>query len=517
MASRAVNSIDAHLIAHLIDARHSVTLGAMLPVMREGVRDAAHRSARGFTAGSATGLKAVACLALAGLALGCAEDTRPVPDGPSVILISVDTLRADRLGLYGHSRDTTPWLERLASDAIVFDRAYHNGGGTLPSHATMLTSLHPRTHQVAPDTGRVLQEERTTLAEVFHRHGWDTGAFVDGGWMSELFGFGQGFDVFENVEGGGLEELLPMAERWLGRQRERPAFLFLHTYDVHSKTDRLPYECPDDGHWTYAEPGSAPSGFDGCRDGRCASELLAHLDARLAAGDAGAEQVLSESDLEWMRTLYDGCVLWTDARLGDFARRLDEMGHYDPSILVVTTDHGEEFLDHGRLLHHQYGFDETARVPLVIKLPDGRSGGQRVDRLAATVDLLPTLLDYAGLPAPGEAQGVSLRPAIEDGLAARSDLHVYSVLRSSSSTVDLPGDVKFFAETGLAYDLSRDPDELHPLDLSPETRQQLKERLWGLVREDVELQETLDAGGVVDGVELSDEERQRLEALGYLQ
>ncbi|MDA8018741.1 MAG: sulfatase [Thermoanaerobaculia bacterium] len=454
-------------------------------------------------------LLAAAALGSSGCVSEPSETGRPIGPGPDVVLISIDTLRADRMSLYGHTRDTTPGLTRMAEEAIVFDRAYHNGGGTLPSHMTMMTSLHPRAHWVTPSTGRTLPPERTTLAEVFHRHGWDTAAFVDGGWMAPKFGFAQGFDIYEDAGGGGFEKVLPAASNWLADREERPAFLFLHTYDVHSQTDRLPYECPDGGHWRYLEEGFTPVGFDGCRDGRCASELLSQLDAQLAAKTLDPADALGPTEIEWMKALYDGCIRWADDQLGEFFEHLQDLGIYDRALIVVTSDHGEEFLDHGRLLHHQNGFEEIARVPLIVKLPFGGGGGRRVGELAALVDLMPTLLEYARLPIPEVAQGTSLRPAIESSVAVRSDLHVFSVLRGPR--------YKYFADTGDVYDLTKDTTETEAVaDLDADLRTHLQERLWGLVNRDIALQEALDQGLEPPRTELTPEERQELEALGYL-
>lgn len=465
-----------------------------------------------FLPGARTALSPLLALAAAVICALCAcapADPRAVPEGPDVILVSIDTLRADRTSLYGHDRDTTPTLDRLAEESVVFERAYHAGGGTLPSHMTMLTSLHPRTHWVTPSTGRFLPPERETLAEVLHGAGWDTAAFVDGGWMAAKFGFDQGFDVYEDVRGGGFEDILPRALDWLEDRDGRPSFLFLHTYDVHSETERLPYECPDDGHWRYLEEGSTPGDFDGCRDGRCASELLAHVDARLAAGETSPKEAFDRDEIRWMQDLYDGCVHWADARLGAFFDRLRETDRFDSALVVVTSDHGEEFLDHGRLLHHQNGFEETARVPLLVKLPGGAHGGRRVTALASLVDLLPTILDVVGLPSPEVAQGSSLRPLFTSDQPVRTDLHIFSVLRETR--------YKYFAETGDVYDLAQDPGETRPLsDLDPALEQRLATRLWALVNRDIALQEALDQGLDPSRTDLTPEERRELEALGYL-
>ena len=175
----------------------------------------------------------------------------------SVVLVSIDTLRPDHLGCYGYVLPTTPNIDRFASEGVLFEQCVNTGGGTLPVHMSMLTSLAPAVHGVFPGNGLALAENHTTLAEALHDSGYATAAFVDGGYLSGNFGFPQGFDVYfdRNYKGligkiesyfdvGGLAELLPRALAWLRRHHTQPFFLFLHTYDTHSAMSRLPYESP---------------------------------------------------------------------------------------------------------------------------------------------------------------------------------------------------------------------------------------------------------------------------------
>jgi len=211
--------------------------------------------------------------AAAGIALACSAPPPEPPGDPNVVLVSIDTLRADHMSLYGYARPTTPNLEALAREAVVFDAFFNAGGGTPPSHASLFTSLYPQVHGVDRDTP--LAGHETTLAELLHARGYKTAGFTDTVWLTSKFGFAQGFQTYDD-RGGGLARILPRANRWLEQWREHgqgaPFFLFVHLFDVHSAADRLPYDSPDGFNERFTE-GYAGS-FDGCIDGRCASRLL---------------------------------------------------------------------------------------------------------------------------------------------------------------------------------------------------------------------------------------------------
>ena len=155
----------------------------------------------------------------------------------NVILISIDTLRADHLGAYGYGRDTSPHLDAFARESVLFEDFVHSGGGTVASHLTMLTSLYPANHGIRGlGDDRVLDPDRVTLAEQLRAANFETAGFTDAGWMKGRFGFAQGFERFDD-EGGHLPTILPKVRRWLDENANRRFFLFLHTYDVHSATE----------------------------------------------------------------------------------------------------------------------------------------------------------------------------------------------------------------------------------------------------------------------------------------
>jgi arylsulfatase A-like enzyme len=426
---------------------------------------------------------------------------------PNLVLISIDTLRADRMSVYGYSRSTTPELERFAEEAVVFDRFFYSGGGTLPSHMTLMTGLNPATHGLGPASAKVLESERETLAESMRARGYVSAAFVDGGWMSGKFGFSQGFDVYDDA-GGGLAESLPKARTWLAEAGHRPFLLFLHTYDVHSAAGRLPYDCPGDAELRFSGP--APTSFDGCREGDCATALLASVNSRARRGELRPEDYLSEAELEFISSLYDGCIRYADERLGELFAELRAQGLWDSTVVVVLSDHGEEFLEHGFLLHDQGGYEELAHIPLLIKLPGSALGGVRVGSLAAMVDVFSTLAEILRLRLPEGAQGYSLVPSMLRGRAVRSELHMYSVLRT--------GDRKYFSDEHRLFDLTNDPLEARNLWAGAgEEVARLERRVRSRIAADLAAAAQFERRyGRGSPAELSAEDEARLRALGYL-
>jgi arylsulfatase A-like enzyme len=348
------------------------------------------------------------CL-LSGACAACRTEVSPAgqrsPAKANVILISIDTLRADHLSCYGYFRRTSPHLDRLAADSVLFERAYAQSPNTLISHATMLTSLNPISHGARPD--RALDESITTLAELFRSHGFRTAGFTaHPTWLNRKMGFAQGFDYFlsgDRVAPGQLRQALYWL-RSLKRQSaggaEEPFFLFVHLYDVHSDFKKRPYHTgtPFDRLFT----GFYEGRFRGCRAGRCASQFL------LLANEH--HELLSEDELKWIIALYDGSVAYVDHHLGVFFGELRQLGLMEDTWVVVTSDHGEEFREHGQLLHSQ-PYEETARVPLIVR-PPGGGFARRIAAPVGLVDLLPTLAEAVGIEPEGPIEGRSLLPLI---------------------------------------------------------------------------------------------------------
>lgn len=463
-------------------------------------------------------------------AVGCAPTgLSAVPDDahPSIVLISIDTFRTGHLGCYGYQRPTSPNIDRFAAESVLFEQCVNTGGGTLPVHMSMLTSLSPTVHGVFPNNGRALADGHTTLAEALREGGYSTGAFVDGGYVSGRFGFTQGFDVYfdRNFEGvigkiesyfdrGGFAELMPRALRWMRRNRDRPFFLFLHTYDTHSAVDRLPYESPPPFLDRFVAADYSGS-FDGCRAGRCASELLLWHNQARSRGELKSGGLFTEEEMEFMVSLYDGAISYVDDQIGLLLSALEEIGLGQRTLVILTSDHGEEFLEHGYLLHHQ-NYEEVAQVPLIIRFPDRRHAGRRVADLVSTLDVLPSVLDVTGQVPLSQAMGSSLLTLLSDDPPQPIHRPVYIAggrekLRTWDSSLMISGDVP--AELYLLVD---DPNEqINRIADQRELAARLFDQLTEIRHREIAIRDRL-AVPSAPLERLTREELENLRALGYL-
>jgi arylsulfatase A-like enzyme len=427
---------------------------------------------------------------LALVACGSTESKQETPR-PDIVLIVIDTLRADHLGSYGYSRNTTPHIDALAADATRYTRAYSHAPWTTPSVAALMTSQYPSALGISNVQSR-LPDEAVLLPELLRDAGYRTAAFVSHSFVSAKWGFAQGFETFDesNVKGHlatTSPDVSELAVAWLREHLgQKPVFLLLHYFDPHFGY----LEQPDFGFG-----GRNPS-YDGHVRSGSIPGFLTRTTPQLSA-----------EDLEELVRLYDSEIALTDHAIGRVLSTLREAGRYESSIIVLTGDHGEEFLDHGALDHAKTLYDEVVNVPLLMKLP-GRPGG-RVDTPVAHVDVLPTLIDWLDLEIPEAARGRSLLS--EGGTEPRPVFLETQRLRRLRGVVH--GDEKLIVDldSGDAqlFDLREDPDERTDLSLDrPERARTLRALVDGWVGED--------PAASSDPLDLTDEERQRLEALGYL-
>jgi arylsulfatase A-like enzyme len=419
-----------------------------------------------------------------------AEQT-PRGPRPDIVLLVVDTLRADHLGSYGYTRRTSPHLDALAADSLRFTRAFSSAPWTTPAVAALLTSRHPSSLGIT-NVQSPLPRDVVLLPEMLQEAGYRTGAFVSHSFVSEKWGFARGFDTFDesNVKGHlatTSPRLVDLAIRWIDdlEPTDSPFFLLVHFFDP---------------HFVYLEqPGFAFGGVEPSYHGPVHSGALP---SRLAEAPGG----LDDADLRELERLYDSEIAVTDRAIGRLLDHLRAKGLYDSALVVATADHGEEFLDHGALDHAKTLYDELMNVPLLVKLPGVEP--TRVDRSVALVDVLPTIADWLDVEPPAETRGVSLlgrddtpRPIFLETQRLRRLRGV--VLGNLKLIVDLDsGEVELF-------DLASDPDERSNLSAGrPEQVRTLRR-----------LVDALGAEGQRDDaetLELSDEERARLKALGYL-
>jgi arylsulfatase A-like enzyme len=461
---------------------------------------------------------------------GAGEDDRP-----NLLLVSADTLRADRLGCYGSERPTSPAIDGLAREGLLVERAYAASNWTLPSHYSLFTGLDPSAHGVNPDMGAVAGYLRpaellpvrgtgreVTLAETLRGRGYRTWAFTESGWVSPRFGFDQGFDAY-HAKPSGLESTRENALAWLRHNAERgPWFLFVHTYEVHQ-----PYHAPPPYDTLFVPPGHVGFALPGTPVP--IAELNRFRNAFFPA---------SPGDVEAIRGLYDGEVAYLDGLVEGLRRVLEEAGVERRTVLVFTSDHGEELLERGALDHVHSLYEEVARVPLVIWAP-GRLGLPPATRLeggpASLLDLAPTLAGLLGVDGEGAArQGRDLSSLLlGEGewaggarrLPAGEPVFAESLGRGGEPVravwLEREGRLYKYLRRDAAegrverlFDLSADPGEVDDLSSSRGALLEEMRALDAARREAAdELRQSLGAGGAV---EVDEETREILRSLGYL-
>jgi arylsulfatase A-like enzyme len=371
----------------------------------------------------------VLAIAALGSPLSCRRGERPPDRGRpgenvNVVLVSIDTLRADRLNSYGYERrKTSPNLDALAREGILFENFITAAPWTTPAHLSMLTSLHPSAHGViepfSPMYRKLLRggnflslaERTVTLAETLKAEGFRTAAFTAGGPLDPKLGFGQGFEEYTTSMYKLQEQNMGEMFAWLQGNRAGRFFLFWHHFEVHAPYlnadfvgDVLP---PDVAKWVQAE-----------------MRALARVSSgRFRAGDAGHQRSRQEALLRQQGlftrdvcdALYTSGVLSADRWLGRLLEVLRDAGLYEKTMIIVTSDHGEQMGERRRgqfyNIHGHRVFEEMIRIPLVIRLPNQAGAGTRVRQVTRTIDIMPTVLDFLGIdPANDEMQGTSLVP-----------------------------------------------------------------------------------------------------------
>ncbi|HZE88688.1 MAG TPA: sulfatase, partial [Verrucomicrobiae bacterium] len=328
-------------------------------------------------------LLAIAAMALVAFGLRgaiAASFPRALAGRPNVILVSLDTVRADHVGCYGYARPTTPILDALARESTLFELAVAPAPWTLPSHASMFTSLYPHEHGAAGPSS-TLAAERVTIAETLREAGYSTAAFTGGGYLSSKFGLSQGFDVFENLYDSPTSAIVSRALAWFdGRPADQPYFLFVHTYEPHT-----PY--------TSATFASLPDA------GRVGPSFAEEDLRELRSGQFRP----TPAEQRYIEDLYDGDIHAADAALGPLWDRLRAAGELDRSLVIVTSDHGEELFERSARTSAGHGhslYEELLRVPLVIRYAKGFPAGMRVATPVSLIDLVPTLAAVTGVPWP---------------------------------------------------------------------------------------------------------------------
>lgn len=457
---------------------------------------------------------------------------------PPIVLVSIDTLRADRLGAYGYARPTSPELDRLAAESVRFATALTSAPWTTPAHMSLFTGLDPSRHHVTLGTQvgaqRLLAPQVRTLAGHLRRAGYVTAAYTGGGYVGASLGFDRGFDLYLDGPLKATPEARQGLAGLLRALQPSPFFLFVHTFEVHAPYSRLRFArdlLPDELARDYAQsvdtdwithvgqrslPGPTESAF---------VEPLAPPPAQVEPPEVLLAR-RGHLTADVTSALYDGGVRAADTYFGDLRADLERLGLWDRAAVIVTADHGEEFAEHDPShlwdAHCVSQYDELLRVPLIVKMPG--LAPRVVQQPARLVDLLPTLLDWLALPVPSDLDGRSLVPLLNgESLPAAWSLseatcvppelkalrgerfkYVASWAAGSGATRSSPTQEWLF-------DLIQDPAERHDLSgAEPETLARLRGTLHGI------LADPRRRPPAQDGSALGEETRERLRALGYV-
>jgi arylsulfatase A-like enzyme len=478
------------------------------------------------------------CVEVRAGADGSATPAAADPTRPNVVLMVLDTLRADHLSGHGYPRPTTPTLDGLAAAGLSFPLAYAQASWTRPSTASILSSLYPSQHGHGGNQTSRLADAVTTLPEVLRAAGYETAAFSSNGNVIPEAGFAQGFDLFNACEDVGrsrsslvlgawkrLDALVawltgsasPLRftrvqkevdgvvgnrksdviadeafERWFeGRRHDRPFFAYLHLMSPH-----VPYDPSPESRKLVGAPPDA---------------VVRHTPTRSDDCFSRGEAVSSERRQELI-VLYDACIRDADGFVASVLARLERHGLAERTMIVIMADHGEEFYEHANWGHGQSLYEELTRIPLIIRRPGGREAGRQLAAPVMAVDVMPTILAEVGVPPPPEAVGRSLL----DRESSPHDVAISEMIRPACSVWTLVRERRKYlewrrkegGEGSALYDLERDPGE--QTAITGDGTQELATRL---------AQHRRDASRIVheSGEDaLSPQQEDRLRALGYI-
>ncbi len=424
---------------------------------------------------------------------GCRHEPPPPP--ARVLLISIDTLRPDHLGAYGYARPTSPHLDAFAKQGIVFEDVTSAAPWTLPSHASLFTGMYPSHHGLASSEAK-LSDSVATLATVLAANGFATAAVVNSNYLSPTFGLDRGFQRYRYVvESVGQREpsraVTDQALAWTHELRGQRWFLFVHYYDVHSDYASLPqYEAQ------FVRP------YAGQVDGTTA-QLMAYRQGRVRLG---------APDVSHLIDLYDAGIRQMD---DEIARLLDGLGD-DPGLMVVVVgDHGDEFLEHGGVLHGRTQHQELVRVPMLIRGP-GVTRGARVTLPVSLVDVMPTVLAAVGAPVAPGLDGADLAPTWRGSGAELGARYLSSEADHNNPAPDTARAVRHRTHT-LLFDRPSDTFTLYDLAVDPHEQTDVAAAHPDVVADlRVWLERFRGAGASGAAVTLTPEQRERLRSLGYI-
>jgi arylsulfatase A-like enzyme len=418
----------------------------------------------------------------------------------NVILILVDALRADSLGCYGYSKNTSPSLDAFAQESVLFETVRSQATCTYPSANSILTSQYPIHFLLQKDQG--IPQNTPYLPEILKNFGYSTAAISSSPIVRKTpskynpeGGFGRGFDVFKELAWQNASTVNRSVSEEL-KNIEQPFFLFIHYMDTHDH-----YNPPEPFRKRFCPP---YEGKDFIKDGNPnpIEEMLYRK---------GSDLNLTAEDISYLKALYDSEIAYFDSEFGKFLNDLSALGYLKNTMIALCADHGESFMEHNHIKHCRSVFDIEARVPLIWKFPSGKPRGRRL-ALAQNLDIVPTILDYLGLDWKSFGfNGKSLIPAIEKDKEINP--YVFCAQSSLISIADRSHKLILDMASGKIslYNLQTDPNEMQNLsDHEPERARRMLQLL-------LDWQSAQGAGLTQeDNLRLSKEIEEKLRSLGYL-
>ncbi|HEY7515251.1 MAG TPA: sulfatase, partial [Vicinamibacteria bacterium] len=379
---------------------------------------------------------------------------REVLAGSNVLLIVLDAARASELGTYGYARETTPEIDRIAAEGVVFERAFTPAVYTLGAMSSVWTSEYPDRHHSAVSFAARLPADRLTLAELLSSRGIVTAGFVANAVAGVAFGFERGFSEFRETFkdfGSGADGILKAVPEWVRSHAERRFFAYLHFREPH-----FPYDPPAPFDTRFGPDGPIPKAAR--RDMGWINDL----------GQGRREP--RPGEIEHLRRLYDGNVSFADHEIGRLRRFLEEQGLWDRTLVIVTADHGEELFEHRWIGHNVHLYEESIHVPLVLRFPKGKGpAGKRLSALVDLLDVAPTVADVFGILGTEAGrrrfQGRSLIPVVTGAPGKNAILSRTVWDRPRYALRDAHHKFVFDTRSGeeQLYDLDGDPGETHNL------------------------------------------------------
>lgn len=458
------------------------------------------------------------------VAVGCsgdgAVDAAAACARCNVLLVSLDTLRADHLGAYGYERETSPHLDAIAERSVVFENAYVQAGWTLPSHYSIFTGLYPSRHQVVHTSSKP-SEDLPSLVETFLEHGYETAAFTGGGYMRARWGH-KGFNTYREEDAGIVASWpeyrtsMRSALDWVD-SAEEPFFLLWHTYAPHAAyVPEERFDLFSDPEYRGAVDPVPGRNVEVCGEKPPRPCVRKQVGYYIRLREMG---LLDEADYRQLIAKYDGVVRSVDDLVGEIWRRLESSGRLENTIVVITSDHGESFPREGvdRPAGHPSPYREVVRVPWIMWLP--RHGHDEIEDVVETIDILPTIIGAVGLSKPVGIDGHDVLagdesdfPGVavtEHWLAKKERLAALSLVWRRWHLIRWHDGRAHPVEL---YDMQVDPDERH--DLSARNGQMLARLQRMADRWSEVIGSRLVTGS--EEMELDRETREELEALGYL-